>query len=121
MADEFPRTAAYKKLVDKGLIKVDKDLPQYVQDVSKDLQGNARTGELEDAIAKVCERIREIDSSAVFDVEGFEGNRQEAKDFLQDILKLAEAGNIRGAGDALKSKSIKKFSLNLHVLTTMQR
>ncbi|EAL87742.1 hypothetical protein KXX57_001741 [Aspergillus fumigatus] len=105
MADEFPRTAAYKKLVDKGLIKVDKDLPQYVQDVSKDLQGNARTGELEDAIAKVCKRIREIDSSEVFDVEGFEGNRQEAKDFLLDVLALAEKGGIEGAGDAVKKVS----------------
>lgn len=121
MADEFPRTAAYKKLVDKGLIKVDKDLPQYVQDVSKDLQGNARTGELEDAIAKVCERIREIDSSEVFDVEGFEGNRQEAKDFLLDVLALAEKGGIEGAGDAVKSKSSINAYLDLHALTIVKR
>jgi hypothetical protein len=123
---EYPLTAAYAKFVNAGLIahtgKGGKkaDLPDGIKNASQDLTPN-QTKTIKGALNDIVDRLMadEPPSEILDVVPEYQGTNEDAKNFLQEVLELAEKAEIPDANMALRGKSV-VFVLIISCAKTVQ-
>ncbi|PIG80688.1 hypothetical protein AARAC_012016, partial [Aspergillus arachidicola] len=104
-------TLAYAKLVEAGLIqhigpnKQEGSLPKATKDGTQKLTEPQRE-KLMTQLNELVQWVQQAAGSNVLDIPGYKGSHEEAKEFLLDVLKVAEGENIDGAATAIKRKPV---------------
>lgn len=118
MAPTKPATLAYAKLVEAGLIqhigpnKQEGSLPEATKDGTQKLTDPQRK-KLMTQLNELVQWVQQAAGSNVLDIPGYKGSHEEAKEFLLDVLKVAEGEDIDGAATALESKFVTVYNLKL--------